>query len=151
MHEKLQLRDQVITPTNPQLEQILGESYKAYEALQNTLPELEIEQEWQWYTPSKVWAGRGQHRWTTPRGTSKEKTLYWLHVFEGWFSVAVWFKEKNREIILQADVSEKTKELIRGSSTYGKLPTFPVEFKVATDEPIADICVLIDSKKRLEK
>jgi len=151
MHEKLQLRDQIIIPTNAQLNQILGESYRAYEAFQNALPSLEIEQEWQWYTPSKVWAGRGQHRWTTPRGTNKEKTLYWLYVFEGWFSVAVWFKEKNRGEILQADVSGGTKQLISDSETYGKLPTFPVEFKVTSTEMLTDICTLIECKKRLEK
>jgi len=147
----LQLRDQIIKPTNPQLEQVLGKSYEAYETLQNALPNLEIDQEWQWYTPSKVWAGRGWHRWTTPRGTKKEKTLYWLHVFENWFSVAVWFKEKNRGEILQSDVSDETKQIISNAETYGKLLTFPVELKIVDTKMIEDVRILIDYKKRLEK
>jgi len=150
-HEKLRLRDPEITPTSEVLEQTLGGSYAAYEAFQDALPGLEIEQEWQWYTPHKAWFAKGQHFWTTPRGTRKEKNLYWLHVYEGYFSVAVWFKEKNRAEVLMADVSEKTKQLIRDAETMGKMPTFPVVFDISTSEPLADIYTLLDCKKRLER
>jgi len=150
-HENLQLRDPEITPTHEVLEQTLGGSYAAYEMFQDALPGLEIEQDWQWYTPHKAWFAKGQHFWTTPKGTRKEKNLYWLHVFEGCFSVAVWFKEKNRAEILRADVSEKTKQLIRDAETMGKVPTFPVVFDINTTEPLADVYTLIDCKKRLEK
>jgi len=150
-HEKLRLRDPEAAPTSEVLEQTLGGSYAAYETFQDALPGLEIEQEWQWYTPHKAWFAKGQHFWTTPRGTAKEKNLYWLHVFEGTFSVAVWFKEKNRMEILSADVSEKTIQLILDAKTMGKVPTFPVVFDITTAEPLADIYTLLDYKKRLEK
>jgi len=150
-HEKLRLRDPEITPTSEVLEQTLGGSYSAYEVFQDALPGLEIEQEWQWYTPHKAWFAKGQHFWTTPRGTRKEKNLYWLHVYEGYFSVAVWFKEKNRAEVLMADVSEKTKQLIRDAETMGKMPTSPVVFDITTVEPLADIYTLLDCKKRLER
>ena len=149
--ENLRLRDPKMMPTSEVLEQTLGNSYVAYEALQNALPGLDIEQEWQWYTPHKAWFAKGQHFWTTPRGTRKEKNLYWLHVYEGCFSVAVWFKEKDRTEIMKANVSEKTKQLIRDAKTMGKMPTFPVVFDITTAEPLADIYVLIDCKKGLEK
>lgn len=150
-HNELQLRDPKEAPTSEILEQTLGESYLAYEVFQEALPGLEMEQEWQWYTPYKAWFARGRHWWTTPRGARKEKTLYWLHAFNGYFSVAVWFKEKNRPEILSADVSEKTKQLIYGSQAKGKLPTFPVVFDIATIQPLADIYTLIDCKKKLER
>jgi len=150
-HEKLRLRDPETTPTSEVLEQTLGDSYAAYETFQDALPGLEIEQEWQWYTPHKAWFAKGQHFWTTPRGTRKEKNLYWLHVYEGSFSVAIWFKEKNRAEVLMADVSEKTKQLIRDAETMGKLPTFPVVFDITTVEPLADIYELLNCKKRIEK
>jgi len=72
-------------------------------------------------------------------------------VFEGYFSVAVWFKEKNRAEVLMADVSEKTIQLIRDAETMGKLPTFPVVFDVTTVEQLADIYALLDCKKRIER
>ena len=150
-HEKLCLREAGAPPTSQVLEQALGDSCEAYEIFQETLPGLEIEQDWQWYTPYKAWFAKGQHWWTTSRGTRKEKTLYWLYVYEGYFSVAVWFKEKNRTEILSADVSEKTKQLIHDAETMGKLPTFPVVFDITTREPLTDIYTLIDCKKRLEK
>ena len=150
-NDNLQLRDPLAAPTTELLESILGGSYAAYEALQDALPGLEMEQEWQWYTPHKAWFAKGQHFWTTPRGTKKEKNLYWLHVFDGHFDVAVWFKEKNRAEILTADLSEKTKQLILDSQTYGKMPTFPAVIEVTSTDALADIHILIDCKKRLEK
>jgi len=149
-HDTLQLRDQRVTPTNELLELILGDSYVVYAAFLEGLPGLEIEQEWQWYTPHKAWFARGQHRWTTPRGTNKEKTLYWLHVFDGSFDVAVWFKEKNRMEALSADVSEKTQQIVLDANTMGKMPTFPVVFEITTNEPLADLYALLECKKRLE-
>ena len=150
-NDDLQLRNPAIAPTGELLEIILGSSYAAYEAFQDALPGLDIEQKWQWYTPHKAWFARGQHFWTTPKGTRKEKTLYWLQVFDGRFDVAVWFKEKNRAEILTADVSEKTKRLIRDAETMSNVPTFPVVFDITAAEPLADVFTLIDCKKRLEK
>lgn len=150
-HEKLRLRNPEIMPTSELLEQTMGCSYTAYEIFQDALPGLEIEQDWQWYTPHKAWFAKGQHFWTTPRGTQKEKNLYWLHVYDGFFSVAVWFKEKNRSEILSANVSEKTKQMICDAETMGKMPTFPVVFDITTTELLADIYTLLDCKKRLEK
>ena len=149
--EKLRLREPEVTPTSEVLEQALGDSYAAYETFQEALPSLEMEQEWQWYTPHKAWFAKGQHWWTTPRGTRKEKNLYWLYVYEGYFSVAVWFKEKNRAEVLRTDVTEKTKQLISDAKTMGKMPTFPVVFDITTVEPLADIYTLLDCKKRIER
>ena len=150
-NEKLRLRDPELMPTSELLEQTLGDSFSVYEAFQEALPGLEIEQEWQWYTPHKAWFAKGQHFWTTPRGTKKEKTLYWLHVFEGCFNVAVWFLEKNRAEILHADVNESTKQLIRDAETMGKMATFPVVFEITRAQQLADVCTLIECKKRLER
>jgi len=147
----LQLREPIIKPSAQALEQALGASYNAYQALQEASHRLLIQPEWQWYTPYKAWFQRGQYHYETARGTKKEKTLYWLYVFQGYFNIAVWFKEKNRTEILKADIKEPTRELIMSAKTMGKLPTFPVEFTVTTTEPLDDIYTLIECKKLLEK
>jgi len=126
--DNLQLKDPDMPQTSEMLEQVLGNSYAAYEIFQETLPDIEIEQDWQWYTPYKAWLAKGQYWWVMQRGAGKEKNLYWLYVFDGYFAVAAWFKEKNREEALKADVSEKTRQLICDPKTMGKLPTFPVMF-----------------------
>ncbi|MCL2540628.1 MAG: DUF3788 domain-containing protein [Firmicutes bacterium] len=149
-NNELRLRNHDEYPTPEVLEKVLGKSFDAYVAFQEALPELEIEQEWQWYTPHKAWFARGQYRWTGPRGVDKEKTIYWAHFFDGYFNVAVWFKEKNRQELFSAKVSEGTKQLICNTATFGKVPTFPVEIAVHTKEQLADIYELIKLKKKLE-
>ena len=136
-------------PTSEMLQLVLGDSYAAYVTFQNAVPNLDIKQIWQWYTPYKAWFARGQY-WQASGKKGKEKTLYWLHVYEGYFCVAVWFKEKNRTEALKVDVSKKTKQLIRDAETMGKMPTFPVIFEITTTESLADICALINCKKAIE-
>ena len=149
-HENLRLRDKNETPADEALAKALGGSFTAYGAFQGGLGKFDIEQEWQWYTPHKAWYAKGQHFWTTPRGIRKEKNLYWLHVFEGYFCVAVWFLEKNRAELLKADISDKTKRIIRDAKTFGKMATFPVVFEVKTAGHLADVYTLINCKKNLE-
>ncbi|MCL2586872.1 MAG: DUF3788 domain-containing protein [Firmicutes bacterium] len=148
--DKLQLKEYNVFPTREVLQSILGDSYPAYEAFQESLVDFKIEQDWQWYKPYKAWFARGQYRWISPRGVSKEKTIYWVHFFDGYFVIAVWFKDKNRMEILNTNVSEDTKKLIRETGTMGKLPTFPVQFEVRNSKPLTDIYTLIRWKKDLE-
>lgn len=150
-HENFQLREPGIAPTSEILEMVLGESDTAYKALQAALPALELEQSWQWYTPYKAWFAKGQYVWITQRGMKKEKTLYWLYVYDGYFSIAVWFKEKNRETLLSADISEETKQRICGAETMGKLPTFPVIFEIRTADTLTEVYTLLAYKKEWEK
>ncbi len=149
-HHDFKLKERDVFPSDEILEQVLNSSYKAYAAFQNTLPTLEIEQEWQWYTPYKSWFAKGQHFWTTTRGTRKEKTLYWLYVYDGYFRIAVWFKEKNREELMGTDLSECVKRRISDANTMGKLPTFPVAFDIRTEETLDEVYSLLQYKKRLE-
>ena len=151
-YEKLRLREQEIFPSQEVLEKILGESFNAYKTFQDTLEQFELEQLWQFYPCfcGKAWMARGSFKWTTPRGANKEKNIYWLSAWEGYFKVAIWFKEKNRMEILKSDLSEGTKRIIRDAKTMGKLMTFPVEFDVDNIEPLADIYELIRHKKELE-
>ena len=138
-------------PTEEILRQALGGSYAAYEAFQDELDRLDIEQEWQWYKPRKAWYARGWHSYITPRGIRKEKTLYWLHMFEGCFCAAVWFLEKNRSELLRENISDKTKQIIRDAKAFSsKLATFPVVFEITDAELPVDIYTLINCKKRLE-
>jgi len=148
---QLMLRSKEIFPTEDLLQEILKSSFDTYMQFRESLEDVELEQEWHWFSPHKVWAGRGQYRWITTRGTEKEKTLYWLYVNQGCFTVEVWFLEKNRSIILNSDVSNETKQLIRDGKTWDGLNTFPVTFKISTPEPLKDLFTLIKHKKTLEK
>ena len=146
----LRLREKDIIPNSDVLEKVLGSSYIAYEELQQSLSDLDIEQNWMWYTPHKTWYAKGQYFWETIRGTKKEKVLYWLYVCEGYFNVTVWFKEKNHNRILNIDVNEETKEIIHSAKSEMGLSTFPVNINVTTISSLADIYKLIEAKRDFE-
>ena len=149
-HKNLQLKEKESIPNDEIIKSLLKGSYSAYETLQDKLPELDMEQDWMWYTPYKAWFAKGIHWWTTIRGTRKEKVLYWLYIYNGYFSVAIWFKEKNRKELLEANVSKETKKLIMNAETKMKMPTFPVLIDVKSIKELKDIYTLIECKKSLE-
>lgn len=149
-HKYLALREKEIVPTQEILMAELKISYTAYETLQDALPGLGMEEDWKWYTPHKAWYAKGQYFWTSKRGMKKDKVLYWLYPFKGYFVLAVWFKEKNRSNILLADVSEDTKKMIKNAKTEMGQPSFPVMFKITNSEFPSDIYTLIEWKKKLE-
>jgi len=151
--EDLRLKDPNIVPTEEVLREALGENYEVYAEFVEGLGKLSVEQIWQYYPCfcGKAWMARGSYKWTTPRGANKEKNIYWLTAWDGYFHVAVWFKEMNRMEILKADVSEGTKEFIRNAKMLGqKMRTFAVEFSVKGNESLADIYELLRCKIRLE-
>jgi len=150
-YENLRLRDPEVTPTSDVLKQTLGGSYTAYAAFQDSLAGFGIEQEWRYYNDGKSWLAKGLHKWTTPRGTKKEKTVYWLSAWDGYFRVTIYFKEKNRSEVQKAAVSDKTKQVIAEAKTMGKLLTFPLIFDIRTADPLTDIGTLIECKKRRDK
>lgn len=150
-YENLRLKESEIVPTYELLEKILDSSFDTYKTFQDELADLQLEQEWKYYNCScKSWMARGQYRWTTARGTNKEKTIYWLSAWDGYFKVVIWFLAKNRHEILKENLSKTIRQTILDAKTLGKLNTFPVEFDVRTDEFLSDIYLLIKCKKELE-
>ena len=152
-YENLRLRDQHVQPTRDVLQEALGESHGAYEAFQEGISGLDIENLWKYEAcvTTRAWLARGEYKWTTIRGANKVKNVYWLSVWDGLFKVAIWFKEDNRAEILGSDVSEGTKQIIREGKMFGpKMRTFPVEFEVIDLDTIADIYTLLKHKIRLE-
>ena len=152
-YENLRLKDKDVTPTPEVLKSALGTSYSAFTKFIDGLAKLDISNVWQYYpcVGTKAWLGRGEYRWTTPRGANKVKNIYWLSAWDGHFQMAVWFKEDNRMEILKADVTEETKQLIRKGKMFGpKMRTFPVEFEIKTTSQLNDIYTLLRLKIQLE-
>ncbi|MCL2570716.1 MAG: DUF3788 domain-containing protein [Firmicutes bacterium] len=152
-YENLRLRDQHIHPTSDVLENALGESHQTYETFVGGLGDLNIENVWQFYPcfATKAWMGRGEYKWTTPRGANKTKNIYWLSVWEELFKVTLWFKEDNRAEILKTNITESTKQLIKNSKMFGpKMRTFPVEFEIIDANSLTDVYTLLKHKIQLE-
>ena len=74
-HENLQLREPQVTPTRELLEQILGDSYAAYETFQDALPGLEMEQESMVYSLQGLVCKRTTLLGNAERSQEREKPL----------------------------------------------------------------------------
>ena len=152
-YKELRLRDPGTAPSPEILKEVLDKIYPVYCAFIDGLEKLEIQNEWQYYpcVGGKAWMARGEYKWTTPRGANKTKNIYWMSAWDKYFVIAVWFKEDNRGEVLKANVSEETKQLIRGGKMFGpKMRTFPVEFHVTDAGQLDDIYTIIKWKQRLE-
>ena len=152
-YEDLRLRDLLIEPNDKLLEEILGNSYRAYKTFCEKLGELEIQQVWQYYPcfATKAWLARGEYKWTTPRGAKKSKNIYWLSAWDKYFNLGIWFKGPNRAEVLALNLSDETKKIVSEAKQFGpKMNTFPVELVITKPEQLADVYELIKTKKRLE-
>jgi len=88
---------------------------------------------------------------TIQRNVISSLNNYILTFWNGYFMVAVCFKEDNRTELLKADVSEEAKQLIRKGKMFSpKIRRFPVEFQITTVEQCADIYTILKYKIRLE-
>lgn len=141
------LRDPDTFPTNAVLASALAASYPAYEKLVGSLPQLGIEPQWRFYPDGKAWLCKCLHKWQTTRGTDKEKTIFWLSAWEGFFKISFFVSEKHRLELLALPLSADTIALINAAKTIGKLKFFPLIFDVGTGDLPADLAALIDFQK----
>lgn len=150
MEGKEQLfRDKNVKPTEQLIAESLGEEYAIYQRFVETIKNEGISlMDWRYYQDGKAWLSKGEYKWTTTRGTSKVKPIFWLSMWEGFFKVSFHFSEKVRTQLLSLPISEETKESIRIAPTNGtKMKFFSVIFDVASDSPLNDIYVLVNFRK----
>lgn len=141
------LRDQNIPPTDGVLDAALGDSYSAYTKLAGMLIDLEVQPEWRYYNDGKAWLCKCLYKWKSSRGTDKEKTVFWLSVWDGFFKISFFIGEKSRTDLQNISLSESTKSMIADAKTIGKLKFFPLIFDVRSDASLDDISALIDFQK----
>jgi hypothetical protein len=81
------LKDPAISPAKKILENALGKSYAAYEELMNITEgsAFELTPKWNYYNDGKAWFCKVQY---------KNKTVYWVSVWDRYFKIAFYFTEK---------------------------------------------------------
>lgn len=148
--ERQLLRDPDIRPTGDVLAAALKDSFQAYAGFVDMLPNLDIQPEWRYYNDGKAWLCKGAYKRKTSRGTDKERTVFWLSVWDGFFRVSFFIGEKQRAYAQNIFISQSTKDLIADAKTVGKLKFFPVIFDVRTNDPFGDLCALINFQKSVK-
>jgi hypothetical protein len=144
------LRDPNIQPTNDVIAEALGEQYAAYTQFLGMLAGFCVAPQWRYYNDGKVWLAKGLYKWKSVRGTDKEKTIFWLSIWDGFFRVSFYFAEKAQLGLRGLKISEKTKRMIEAAKPMGKLKFFPLIFDMRSNDLFNDLGILINYQKSIK-
>lgn len=147
--EQQLLRDPNIQPASDVIAAALGGQYAAYAQFLDMLAGLDVTPQWRYYNDGKAWLAKGLYKWKSVRGTDKEKTIFWLSIWDGFFRVSFFFAEKARSGLLGLTVGETAKRMIEHAKPMGKLRFFPLVFDVRSADLFSDLVVLIDYQKSI--
>jgi hypothetical protein len=135
------LKDPAISPAKKVLENALGKSYAAYEELMNITEgsAFELTPKWNYYNDGKAWFCKVQY---------KNKTVYWISVWDRYFKIAFYFTEKNAKGIHELNIDNKIKKDFAKHKPVGRL--LPLVITVDKKQQLKDILKLIEYKMNLK-
>lgn len=148
--DKQLLRDPNSQPTNDVIAVALGEQYAAYTQFLGMLAGFDVTLQWRYYNDGKAWLAKGLYKWKSVRGTDKEKTIFWLSIWDGFFRVSFFFAEKVQLGLQGLAVGENTKRMIEDAKPMGKLKFYPIVFDVRSGDLFDDLGALIDYQKSIK-
>lgn len=143
------LRDSNIKPTDKIIAEGLGEVSSIYTIFFEELKKNNISlTDWRYYNDGKAWLSKGEYRWTTSRGTSKIKPIFWVSIWKGFFKISFSFSESVKEKLLTLSLSEETKKMISLIKPNGnKMKSLSIVFDVYNDSLFNDIFILSEFRK----
>lgn len=147
--DKQLLRDPNTPPTPQNISEGLGNSYDVYVDFIKKLEDREITfMDWRYYNDGKSWLTKAEYKWTTARGTSKVKPIFWLSIWEGYFKVSFLFSNKIKDELLSLPLSQDVKKIINNTKPLGKTMQYlPIVLDVKTDKYLNDIYLLSEFRK----
>jgi len=137
--EQLILKDGNVFPDKKVLKCVLKEDFSIYEEFMNSLSELVITPEWNYYKDGGAWLCKM---------LLKKKNMGWIAVFDGYFSVTFYFLERHLEAISELDISNQIKEDFCMAKPVGKL--IPMRIRITDSLSVKDIITVIQFKKGLK-
>jgi hypothetical protein len=138
--DSILLRDPEVFPSEEVLSSALAGAYPAWEALSDMITGISngLQPEWRYYNDGKAWLCKVVH---------KKKTVFWVSVWEGYFTTALYISERHCPGIYDLEIDESIKNDLRSAKPSGKL--FPVVLKMRTADQVTDLLKLIEYKKSL--
>ena len=135
------LRDADIIPDTDVLQNVLGQSYSAYEELMKNIsdPPLSLVPEWNYYKDGKAWLCKVVH---------KKKTVFWLSVWDKFFKTGFYFTGKTGPGISGLDIDESIKVEFFNREPIGKL--LPLTLEIREKEQLSDLLKIVLYKKNLK-
>jgi hypothetical protein len=111
MDTTVELRDPEVFPDEGVLKAIFGRGYPAYRALLDLLDASGISHEWIYYRDVRAWLCRASR---------KKKTIIWMSACRGFLRATFYIPAAHIEGLYGLDISEETKERLRGTKDTGK-------------------------------
>jgi hypothetical protein len=125
--ESIELTNPDIFPSDEVLEDVLGKSFGAYEALLELFAENGMVHEWRYYRDGKAWLCKVQH---------KKRTIVWMSAWKGYVKATMYVPEKYIDDVYGLDLDIGTIDRIRATKNVGKSKpcTFDIRDKSALDD-----------------
>ena len=144
------LRDSAITPSAEIIADGLGAANNTYINFIEGLKKHDISlMDWRYYNDGKAWLSKGEYKWTTARGTSKVKPIFWISIWKGFFRVSFFFLTDDRDKLLLLSISQETRRAIRNAKAIGKTMKYiPIVFDIGNEEQLDDLFELAQMKKQ---
>ena len=133
------LRDKELYPTEEVLQKVLMDSIQAYNQLVTTIAELQAEMIWRYYNDGKAWLCKVQH---------KNKTIFWLSVWDGYFKTTFYFTEKNCQGIELLDIDQTIRNEFRNNKPIGKF--LPLTLTIQNRKQLIDLLKIAEYKRGLK-
>lgn len=133
------LRDKELYPTEEVLQKVLMDSIQAYNQLVTTIAELQAEMIWRYYNDGKSWLCKVQH---------KNKTIFWLSVWDGYFKTTFYFTEKNCQGIELLDIDQTIRNEFRNNKPIGKF--LPLTLTIQNRNQLIDLLKIAEYKRGLK-
>lgn len=131
-------KDSNIKITDEKLSAVLGDSFSAYKALIEKLPEFETSLIWRFYKDGGWLA----------KLTWKKKTIFWGEAADCCFNIAFHFNEKNKHGVSDLEITNELKQLLLQTQPQGKRKLTTLKIKLCSENQLSDIYQLINYKKR---
>lgn len=131
----IELQDENVYPDDQILEEVLGQSYKAYLDLLKLFDENQMEHTWRYYKDGKAWLCKVQ---------KKRRTITWMSAWKGYVQATIYLPEKYLEDVYKLDISEGMKEKIRQTKNVGR--SKPCIFKIHNKEALDDFNTVMQFK-----
>ena len=131
------LRDPDAFPTPLVLEKALGTPYPVLAEFLRTVESerFECSQEWRYYKDGKAWLRKI---------VRKKKTVAWISVWSGHFTVALYFTERTGAGIADLAVESALKKNYRAAAPIGRLK--PLIAEVSKRSQLRDVYTLLEYK-----
>ena len=148
--EQIQLlRDSNVEPSAEIIADGLGAARNTYTKFVKGLRQYDFSlMYWRFYNDGKAWLSKGEYKWTTARGTTKVKPLFWLSIWEGFFKIAFFFSTETRAELLALPISQEAEEIIKNAKPMGKTMRYiPITLDISDEKQLEDIFILAQFRK----